>query len=79
MYSKNKTGINGTMGVINNNIGRRNIGNLGNGQKSDYEPGANYNKDRNKSSYAKSAASGKIGSSDTKPSQGMAPRPNSKI
>lgn len=53
MYSKSKTGINGTMGVINNNIARRNIGNLNGGQKGDYEPGANYNKDRKISSYAK--------------------------
>ena len=78
MYSKPKTGINGTMGVINNNIARRNIGNLGNGQKADYEPGTNYNKERKISSYAKTSA-GKFGGQDSKPSQGMAPRPNSKI
>lgn len=79
MYSKtNKTGINGTMGVINNNIARRNIGNLNNGQKADYDPGTNYNKERNKSNYVKTS-SAKIGGQDSKPSQGMAPRPNSKI
>ena len=58
MYSKSKTGINGTMGVINNNLNaRRNIANsnFGNAGKTDYEPGANYNKERKMANYAKTA------------------------
>ena len=44
MYSKQKSGISGAMGVVNNNLSRRN-GNVDR-IKTDYEPGANYTKDR---------------------------------
>lgn len=53
MYSKQKSGINGAMGVVNNNLSRRNE-NIGGRIKTDYEPGTNYNRDKKMHSYAKS-------------------------
>lgn len=51
MYSKQKSSYSGAMGVVNNNLARRN-GNVDR-IKTDYEPGANYNKDRKMHNYAK--------------------------